>query len=191
MTSQSLIVTGIPWIDWAFQRSNETLIAGWGFWLAVLGLFLTLIGFGATIYQLRKTRSAATAAKEESLRIQRALARYEVVNEATRAAAALATARKFLRSGLWSHVADSYETVRIGLAALKTDASDLLEGHVERIDVACKYIQKLCAKIERDIQNDEITVNAAKTVSVMAEHTVLIYDITRTIEKGVINDTQR
>ena len=174
------------WFDWPFDPANSGSVTGWSFWIAVVGLMLTAIGFAVTIYQVKRTRSAADSAEREVKRIERSLNRYEIVNEATRASAALATARNFLRSGLWAHVADNYEVVRGGLEALRADAEDLTDAHRTRIDEASTYIQRLCARIESGIQSGHVNVDAAKTVSVMSDHKMLIAEIIRIIEKGVI-----
>ncbi|MBO9526385.1 MAG: hypothetical protein J7517_09695 [Sphingobium yanoikuyae] len=174
------------WFDWPFQSAHQGDVAGYGFWLGVAGFAVSLIGFCVTIYQLRKTRSAADAAKQEAIRIEKTLLKYELANETVKGMAALDTARKYVRSDLWMHVTDSYETVRNALLALKSEFEELTENQNQQIDNACNYIQNTCARIERGIHNNGPKVDKAKLISVMAEHAILLSDLNRMIQKGVV-----
>lgn len=182
-----LVVQGgrcVQWFAWAFDPSNAQAVAGWGFWIAVLSLPITLVGFGATIWQLRKTRSAASAAQQEALRIQSSLERYEAVNELSRAITALKHTRNLVQQETWVHVPDSYETVRASLEALKDEGLD--DEIIKRMDSACKYIQNLAARIERGIHSSNIQINTPKALSVMREHNLLLSEIRRIFEKRVV-----
>ncbi|MFZ5705867.1 MAG: hypothetical protein ACOY5R_11450 [Pseudomonadota bacterium] len=174
------------WYAWPFEAANQAGVAGWSFWLGIIGFIVSLLGFAVTIYQLQKTRSAADAAKDEARRIEGILQRYEVASEATRASAALGTAKNYVRNGLWPSAADSYEIVRDGLLALRSEAVDLTDDHRKKIDEACAFIKELCAKIERDVQRGRQSTDVAKVVAVMSEHSILLSEITRIIQKGVI-----
>lgn len=174
-------------VSWSFEADNAALVGGLGFWIGFIGLVLSVGGFWITIYQVRKTRSAADAAKAEAARIEASFNRYSVINDAARASAALSTARDFLRIGLWEQVSNYYEIVRGGLLALKVEASGLSEDQVTKINDACNFIQRLCERIERELHTGEVKrIDPAKTVSVMTEHKLLIADITRHLEKGAI-----
>jgi hypothetical protein len=176
--------TIVGWFNWAFEAGSTNLVAGWGFWAGIVGLVLTIVGFGVTIVQLHKTRSAADAAKAEAKRLQQSIAKYDYVNEATRASTALVNARNYVKSGLWSFVPDSYETVRGSLEALKSETTDA--NLIAKIEDVCRFIQNLCDRVERDIQNEVSTVSIAKTISVIREHKLLIDELAREAEKRVV-----
>jgi hypothetical protein len=53
----------------ALSESWTDFYAITGFWLAILGLLVGVLGFAYTIYQVRKTQSAVAAAREASLRV--------------------------------------------------------------------------------------------------------------------------
>lgn len=173
------------WYNWPFQPWNEHQVAGWGFWLAIVGLILTLGGFYLTFYQLRKTRSAAEAVENKVKEVQAALVRYDVANDVARASVALSAARNYARAGLWANVADSYEVCRSGLHAIKDDSSDLSSEQRQEIERAIRYIDSLCKRIENGLEKGKVP-DKAKTISVMRNHAALIEQTRRTIEKGVV-----
>jgi transposase len=173
------------WFNWPFT-ADPLLVSGWAFWIGLIGFFVSLIGFWLTLKQLKTTRSAADAARDEALRIEQSLNRYEIVNEVSRSITALEAARKYLRSSLFAHVADSYEIVRDGFEALKADASDQIDPHKAQVEEACEYIRTLSARIEQGVQRGNVSINVPKTLVVMAEHRQLLSSISRIIEKGVI-----
>lgn len=172
------------WFNWPFVADSAHL-GGWGFWISTVSFLVTLGGFALTLKQLRATRSAADAARTEALRIEKSLNRYEVINEVTRATTALEAARKYLRNDLLPHVADSYEVVRDGLEALKSDDANLVGEYSGKIDEACVYIQALCVRIEQGIHKKNVSINVPKTLAMMSEHRLLLSSISRNIEKGL------
>ena len=172
--------------EWPFDPQSDHLVAGLGFWISIMGLVLTFVGFGITFAQLKKTRSAADAAKSEAARIEISLARYQITNEAAKASAALDTARNYLRADLWMMAGDSYETVRDSFDALRLEVKTLTDDHKTRIEEATRYIRNFCSRVERDRVNSVMTINSSKTLAVMGEHRLLLAEITRVLEKDVL-----
>lgn len=84
--------------NWPFTPANEQLVVGWGFWLAIAGLILTVLGFGLTLMQVTRAKSASEAASDEVERIRESLIRYDAALEVARATYALDSARRHLRN---------------------------------------------------------------------------------------------
>ena len=172
--------------SWAFSPQNAVAVDGWGFWMGVAGLALTLFGFALTLWQLRQTKSIAEAARDESERIKTALKQYDAAQEASRAAYALSAAMKHFRNGAWTDGSDNYEDFRRGIAAIKNNCDYLDEAIIKRIDMAIAYVLKLCERIDKDAQGSIKSLDYAKTATVMRQHDQLIADISTIVQRGTL-----
>lgn len=76
--------------------------------LAILSFVVTVGGFGAAIWQIRETKSAAEAAEDAATAIRRDMQKSSVVNRLSRAIALLEESRRFVRSGGWENASDRY-----------------------------------------------------------------------------------
>lgn len=171
-------------LDWAFAPENQFTVTGWGFWFGLVGLLVSVVGFGITLYQLKQTKSAAVAAQQESERIKGVLRQYDAAQEAARAQYALTTARKHFERGNWPDGAESYEHFRRGLLSLKRNMDWDMGELSELIDAAGAYVEKLCERVDRDVQRGNTTISYAKTAAVMRQHDQLISDITIALERS-------
>lgn len=161
-------------------------MAGWGFWLSIAGLVLTLVGFAVTLVQLARAKSAAAAVKDEVTRIRESLSQYDAAQDIAKSGYALAATRRYLSNGAWQDVSDSYEDVRRGLVQVKASGHIENEEILDQITAASDYIQKLCIRIERGLERPPVTIDVSKTRSMLRKHDELIAAITSSIQREVI-----
>jgi hypothetical protein len=171
--------------NWPFVPDNSAIVAGWGFWLTILGLALTLIGFCITWIQLKKTKTAAEAASAEARRIKLAVATYDAAGEASKAIAALESARRHLRNAAWADVADSYDMYRRSINSIN-NIKELDPSISSAIAAANKYVSRLCNRIEEGLSKGNVEVDAAKTISMMRQHDELASQISTTLQRDLI-----
>jgi len=173
-------------LSWPFKPENNALVAGWGFWLAIAGLVLTLIGFAVTLVQLSKAKGAATAVEDEIKRIRESLSQYDAAQDIAKSSYALAATRRYLSNGAWQDVSDSYEDVRRGLVQVKGSGNLTDADLLTQIGAASDYIQKLCSRIERGLERPPVIIDASKTRAMLRKHDELISAITTSIQRDVI-----
>lgn len=173
-------------LAWSFAETNSALVAGWSFWLTIVGFVLTLAGLGLAMWQLGRTRTSADAAKTEAERLRGSLNRFEIGNEAVRASSALTTARNYARNDLWIHAATSYESVHDSLLVLIDDTEIFEQELRDKMVKACSYIKKFCARVESDRLEQTQTINPAKTISVMSDQRAMLVEITRLVAKDAV-----
>lgn len=171
---------------WPFKTENTLIVAGWGFWLGVAGLLLTIVGFAITLVQLSKAKSAASAVREEVSRIRESLSQYDAAQDIAKSSYALAATRRYLSNGAWQDVSDSYEDVRRGLVQVKSSGHINDLEIISQIESASDYIQKLCVRIERGLERPPINIDVSKTRSMLRKHDELIALITSSIQRDVI-----
>lgn len=174
-------------LDWPFDLANTPAVQGWGFWLAVVGMILTIGGFLVTWRQLKQARTAADAVKVEISRIQIAVQGYDAAHHATRAATALHAARRHLQYGAWPDVADSYEEFRRAIITLQQLEIDNLQRFDPDINAANKYISRLCKRIEIEQLQGKVSVDTAKTITMIRRHGELTGSIESALQKGLVS----
>lgn len=174
-------------MNWPFDSANAAIVQGWGFWLAVGGMALTVAGFLITWKQLKQARTAAEAVKTEISRIQVAVRGYDAAHHATRAATALDAARRHLRNAAWQDVADSYEDFRRAIITLQQLDIESLKRFGTDIDAANKYISRLCERIETEHIQGVVSVDAAKTITMLRQHGELTGSIENALQKGLVS----
>lgn len=67
-----------------FEPSNSAAVGAWGLILGILGIVLTLIGFGISIVQIMKAKSAAESAADAVGDVQVRVSRYDAAVDLAR-----------------------------------------------------------------------------------------------------------
>lgn len=173
--------------EWPFRAQNTLHVQGWGFWLAIIGLMLTLIGFGITWAQLIKTQKAADAVRLEVKRIEVSVQSYDAAHHVSKAASALDATKRHLRNCAWSDVADSYEDFRRSVITLKEMNIPSLQSFDVAIDEANLYISRLCERIEVQVLKSNVTIDAAKTVTMIRKHGELTGSIDAVLQRELVS----
>lgn len=185
MTLEVVILRSIA--NWPFAVGNAPAVQGWGFWLAIIGLLLTVAGFLMTWHQFKKTQTAAAAVKVEVDRIQLSVQSYDAAHHATRASAALDATRRHLRNSAWPDVADSYEDFRRSVLTLQQLDIPELRRFADEIEDANKYIGRLCERIEIQVAKSMVTIDPAKTITMLRRHGELTGAMEIALQKGLVS----
>ncbi|WP_157092731.1 MULTISPECIES: hypothetical protein [Sphingomonas] len=175
----------MTFFTWPFDPTNDAAVAGVSYWLTIVGFALTIFGLGLTWRQLIKTQTATAAVEDELRRVQLAIATYDAAHEIAKAIAALDATRRHLRNRAWRDVADGYEVFRRSIlttASLFTFDQETLEN----VELANKYISRLCERIEDGVQNKSLDVDPAKTITMIRQHDELAGRINIILQKGTV-----
>lgn len=171
---------------WPFDPKRNAIVAGYGFWLTVVGFALTIFGLFLTWRQLRKTQNATAAVEAELHRIQIAIASYDAAHEISRAIEALDATRRHLRNAAWQDVADGYEVFRRSLL-ITANILSLDQETLAGVEQANKYVLKLCQRIEVGIYSEVVSIDPAKTISMIRQHDELAGKLKIIIQKRAIS----
>ncbi len=170
-------------IDWLFDPTNGPTVGAWAFLLGVFGTGVTIIGFGITLAQLRRTATNAEAAKRAAEAVKSRVATYDAVFEVSRATAALRETQRHLRIGALESAVDSYVTVREALVRLIELPSPLGGEERARIGAMLSDITVLCDKIEAGLQRGK-PPDVTKAIKSARDHGALMTRLRIVIEKG-------
>lgn len=172
--------------SWPFLPSSTLDVQGWSFWLSLIGLALTLVGFAITWKQLIKTQEAASAVRKEVVRIQLSVQSYDAAHHVSRAASALEATKRHLRNAAWPDVADSYEDFRRAVITLQQLELPELKRFDDDINEASRYIIRLCERIENQMSKSSVSIDSAKTVSMLRHHGELTGSLDNALQKGLV-----
>jgi hypothetical protein len=122
-------------------------VAGWGYWFGLLGLVVSIVGFGFTIYQLMLTRSAAQAAVIASEQAKKRVASYDMIFELSRASSALEATHGHIRRGDWPEVLQGYSEARLALVRISQFPSALSDDSKRQVGLVSEQIERSCRRV--------------------------------------------
>ncbi len=127
----------------------------WGSLASVVGVLVSLLGFWIAIVQIRRSRSAATAAKEAAEEAREALARDLTVADLVRADEQIQSLKEFHRMREWRRALDRYPDVRRLLAEIGGRHQNLNDTHRESLQNAISQLRSMERVAEAALINDE------------------------------------
>lgn len=146
-----LIATGVTiWLARLPPPAGRTgILAALGAVLSILGVAVSLGGFALTLQQLSQTKTSIDAASKEAERIRLSLKTYDATQDATRAEYALQDAKRHFDRGDFPSGSSSYSNCASSLVMIRNNVENLPEEINEAIDLADKYIENLCIRIDK------------------------------------------
>ncbi len=142
-------------------RSNERTLAQTVFdWLdrthagdlsSVAGVFLSLIGFGITIYNVVRTKEAARAAEEATKRLREKLAAYDSIATISSAITAIDEIRRLHLGGNWILLPDRYSSLRHSLITIRGGEMRLSDEQQSLLQEAIQQVAQLQGQVDRAI----------------------------------------
>ena len=172
---------------WPFDPHRAIEVAGWGFWLAVLGVLLSVGGFVVTWIQLQQAKSVAEATRDETLRIKKSLEKFDAVQEVTRAHSNIISARNNLSRKMWRECGENCELVIRSISITKKFISDNHEDLIVSCEKLLNYLNKLCERIDRNDMDNIDDDGFAKTKTSLRKNEQTISDILSSLHKDMLN----
>lgn len=175
-------------LDWPFQSASTLAVQGLGFWLAIFGLLISVVGFWVTLAQLARTRRATTAVSAEVARIQFAVSRYDATIEASRAEALLLSVRKAIKAADWDQVSDAVEAFARSLHTLHALKVAQISIHQTDLEGAMAHANRLCERLDKAGRSGLPETETIKTLTSMRENGLLLTSIRIALGRSTISD---
>lgn len=150
---------------WIFDPANAVQVSALGFLVGIMGIALSLIGFGLTGWQLWRTANATKAAAEAVANIKSRVATYDAVFEISRATSALRETEKYLRKQSWSEAVDSYAVFRHAVVRLSELPSAISNDGRENLKKMLRGATSLSDKLERSVLLGNDPSDVAKAIT--------------------------
>ena len=175
-------------MNWPFRATSTLLVQGWGFWLAITGMAISLIGFGITIVQLRRTKKATAAVSDEIRRITFAVSKYDATVEASRAETALQAARRYVKDDDWYQAGEELEALAKALHTIIELSVPELSTHMRSIENVMAHATKLCERIDKAGRSGIPDVEKMKTLATLREHDRLPTSLRIALQRSNISE---
>jgi hypothetical protein len=134
----------------------------WGNPASILGLLVSIVGFGVTIFQVIRSRKAATAAAQAAAEARNALIMFEAVADFSSVIAAMEELRRLHRAGAWPILPDRYSTLRQRLVEVRAAGKPLSEANQVRLQTAIQHLSMMEKHVEKYLAEASTVPNKAK-----------------------------
>tara|TARA_R110002126_G_scaffold224866_4_gene369723 strand:+ start:1924 stop:2430 length:507 start_codon:yes stop_codon:yes gene_type:complete len=133
-------------IEWIL--SNHIAEAG-----SIAGVFISLIGFGATLYNVHRSKSAASRAEEAAIKAHQSARLFDTVSDASKAISIMEEAKRLNRTGKWELLLDRYGEIKRLLVEMRSANQNIDESHKDAIQSMLGQFTNIEHMIEKSIEN--------------------------------------
>ena len=173
---------------WPFEESSTYLVQGWGFWLAIIGLLISVVGFWITLVQLGRTKKATAAVSQEVNKIQFAVSRYNAALETSRAESSLHAGKNHVKNAEWDQANEALETFSKALHTLRELHVPEVERHGANLDLAMSHVIRLCERLDAAGVGGLSRNETLKTLTALREHDRLITSVRVGLDRSSIGE---
>jgi len=142
--------------------------AEWGDIASVAGLFLTVIGFGITIFGVWRSKTAAEQARQAAIATRESIANYDAVADLASAMAIMEEIKRFQRHGVWFVLPDRYSELRRRLVTIRRSQTRLTEVDRQTLQAAIEKFAQLEQTIDRAVANSRTPPRPDKLNDIVA-----------------------
>jgi hypothetical protein len=163
-------------------------LSRWGNIASLLGLLVSVLGFGFTIWQVLKTKRVAEAAKEAAEEARLQILRSEGLVELASALKAMEEIKGLHRQGAWHLLPERYASLRQSLLKIKgTAAPAISEEHQSVFQGAIQHLTDMESKVERALaaqQQPSNVLGMNKVMSLQIDKLVVVLTAMRVGRDG-------
>lgn len=127
------------------------MVGGIGLIVGLVGILLTVVAFGITIWQLIQTRSASDQVKQAVEALKTRVTTYDVVTELAKATAALKESQRHVANSSWVHVIESITEARISVVMLAELQSSLDQGDRVKLSEISRELENASKRIRSSL----------------------------------------
>lgn len=154
----------ITWTAWYLSSRDDIGIA-----LGAFGIILSFVGFWIAFVQIRKTRSAADAAKAAATEARNAIARMDTIMDFSSIITLMTEIKQHQRSGIWHILPEKYATLRQKLIGIKTNVLGLSQEDKEILTGSILQFKTMERKIEKSIHRNTDPTDVARMNEIVAD----------------------
>ena len=150
----------------------EELSKGLGFAgsiASLVGLVITVVGFFITIWNVRKSRTAAQQAREASLKVREDIRKIDTVSDLSSAISIMHEIKRLHRANEWIILPDRYSTLKKLLISIKVANPDLSETKKKSIQATIQQMTNIDKQIEKVVDGQEADVDVPKLNAIITK----------------------
>lgn len=132
----------------------------WGNLASVAGLVVSLVGFAIAIWQIRRSRNAADAAREAAVEARAAIGRNLTIEDIARASESIQSLKDLHQSESWERALDRYPVVRRMLIGIRERHPRLMNAQDTALQNAIGQLGIMEARLKAAIRDQRPPLTA-------------------------------
>lgn len=140
-----------------------------GDYASIIGLVVTLFGFGLTLRNVSISRKAAQSAEAVALNVQADLQKTNTIAEFAQALAVMEEIKRLHRVQAFDHLPDRYSSLRKSLITIRSENPILSSEDQQAVQRAITYFAGLEREIDGSIGKEKKNFDIAKTNSAVSK----------------------
>ncbi|MDW7552609.1 MULTISPECIES: hypothetical protein [Azospirillum] len=154
---------------------TETLRLAFNDWFlgdlsSVVGLVISLFGFGITIIGIRKAKSAAKQAESAANQVKESIVKLNSLSDVSAAIAVIDEIRRLHKTGSWEIILDRYSALKRMLITVRHTHSKLSPENQGAVQNAIEKLSEMEANLERALEGGKKPGSVSKMNKVLSEH---------------------
>jgi hypothetical protein len=122
-------------------------------WFGSIGILVSALGFGATLWQVRRSRNAALAARAAANEARDTVRLYDTLSDLSQALAIMDEAKRLNRAKRWEVLLDRYALAKKLLVHMKAQNPSLGHQHTQAIASTISQLGTLEDVLEQALQD--------------------------------------
>lgn len=154
-----------------------------GDFASLLGLIISFVGFGLTLFQLHRTKAVAEAAKEAANQTQEKLRNLDTVMDFSSVITMMDEIKRHHRGNNWIILPDRYSELRTKLVAIKITHSNLTNEQQSVLQNAILQFKTMEVTVEKALSKNSIPTNFAKFNDIVSTEIDKLNEVLNDIKK--------
>jgi hypothetical protein len=150
-----------------------------------IGVFVSIVGFVFTIWNVMRSKSAAQQAADATARIRKDISRMDSVADCTQAIAAMNAIKRFHRNKAWEILPERYTELRKALISIKNNNPLISDEYKKKMQSAIQHTSSIEKKVEEALELNQAPPDAAKINFIMSKMVDNLQIILENIKQGI------
>lgn len=151
---------------------------------SIAGLVISLTGFAVTIYNIRRSRSAAERATQAAEEARASMKKHVTVSELSEAFQAMKEIKRLHRNQEWAILPDRYDNLRELLISIKINRTDLSDEEQRQIQGMISAIAQIEHKIDVAIERGKTPYEIPQANRWINKQGEILYQTLVTLTRG-------
>lgn len=152
---------------------------------SIIGVIITIIGFFVTIFNVLRSKSAATQAEQTALKIREDIKRIDIVAEISAAKGAIDEIKRLQRQEAWNILPDRYSALRTLLISIKSSNPDLPDKYKRALQNAIQHSKGIEEQIDGKIDESLKPSDTARLNAIISSQADALQEILAEIKNKI------
>jgi hypothetical protein len=168
------------------QGTTQSILeAHWGDIASVVGVFISLIGFAITIWNVIRSKNAAQKAREAVDNVRETILRSDTIVDFSAVITTMEEIKRLHRTGNWIILPDRYSSLKRKLVKIRSTNPDLSDDYKTALQNAIQHFSNIEQKVERALASKKSPPNVAKLNEIVSAQLDTLNEVLTAIMRDV------